>query len=63
MRLFLKSADGYISNDIEFRDDKSAWWRVDEIGNVPHEGNNLIITNDGRFDEKIIFNSLSQGVS
>ena len=62
-RLVLKSADGYISNDIEFRDDKSAWWRVDEIGNVSHEGNNLIITNDGRFDEKIIFNSLSQGVS
>ena len=59
----MKSSNGYISNDIQFRDNETSWWRAEEIGKVSHEGDNLIITNDGRFEEEKTFNFIAQGAS
>ena len=60
-RLILKGADGYISVDTEFIDTTSTYWRVDEIGAISHSGNDMIITNDGRFDDIRSFHNLTQG--
>ena len=60
-RLILKSANGYIANDIEFTDNTSGNWSPNEFGAVSHDGDDMIITNDGRYDDIRTYVKVSQG--
>ena len=62
-RIILKSANGYISNGAVIRDTLTAWWQPDDIGSISHSGDDLIITNDGRYNEHRTFNFISSGLS